>query len=153
MVADPIDINICNIWSAVIFYKRFSIGSFHLFNILMRREKALETIIILSLASLLIFIWRNINWIIFVPIGLLALSVISKKATIFIGKVWFDFSHYLGIVMSHIILFIIFFIFLIPLALLQRLFRKNQILKKNSSNSFFHKRNHRYTENDIKHPW
>lgn len=119
----------------------------------MNWEKSLETIIILALASLVACLWFDVSWLIYLSIGLLAISFISKKVTTLIAKVWFLFSEYLGIVMNYIIMFIIFYLFLCPLSFFQRLFGKNQILKKEDNNSHFIKRNHLYTDKDIKNPW
>lgn len=119
----------------------------------MNWEKALETIIVLALAALIIFLVMDVNWLLYVSIALLVLSIISKKATILIGKVWLSFSYYLGVFMNSIIMFIIFFLFLVPISFFQRLFGKNQILKKETNNSHFVIRNHWYTKKDIEKPW
>lgn len=119
----------------------------------MDKEKGLETIIVLALVSLLAFIKFDINWLLYVSIGLLIISIISKKLTIVIGKGWFSFSQYFGVVMNYIIMFIIFYFILTPLSFFQRLFGSNQILKKGNEDSHFHKRNHLYSEKDIKNPW
>ncbi len=119
----------------------------------MNREKSLETIIVLALATLISSSWFNISWLIYLSIALLAISFISKETTILLAKVWFAFSEYLGIVMNYIIMFIIFYIFLCPMSFFQRLLGKNQILKKEENNSHFIKRNHLFTDKDIKNPW
>ncbi|MBN2164796.1 MAG: hypothetical protein JW717_00800 [Marinilabiliaceae bacterium] len=119
----------------------------------MSREKALETIIVLAFVLLLIYLWRDIEWLIFVSAGLLILPIISKKATILVSKVWHGFSNYFGIFMNHIIIFIIFYLFLFPLSQLQKLSGKNQILKKKNSVTYFHKRNHLFSLRDIERPW
>ncbi|WP_308991280.1 hypothetical protein QLS71_001600 [Mariniflexile litorale] len=119
----------------------------------MNWEKSLETIIVLALVSLVASLWFDVNWLVYVSIGLLAMSFISKKLTIFIGKVWFAFSEYLGIVMNYITMSLIFYLFLCPISFFQRMFGANQILKKEENDSHFIKRNHLYTNKDIKNPW
>lgn len=116
-------------------------------------EKALETIIALTLASLIASLLLDINWLIYLSIGLLSISFISKWLTTMIGKGWFSFSNYLGIVMNYIIMFIIFYLFLCPLSFFQRLVGKNHILKKRGGNSYFLHRNHLYSDKDIENPW
>ena len=119
----------------------------------MNREKSLETIVVLALASIIASLWLHISWIIYVAIGLLVVSIISKKLTTFIGKVWLSFSNYLGVVMNYVLMFVIFYLFLVPLSFFQRLAGKNQILNKRNGNSHFHKRNHLYSKKDIENPW
>ncbi|MBU3821965.1 hypothetical protein KO566_07830 [Flavobacteriaceae bacterium XHP0103] len=119
----------------------------------MQREKALETIIVLALVLLVVHLKFDAIWAIYVSVGLLALSFISKKITLIIGKAWFSFSHYLGLVMNQIIMFVIFYVVLLPLSFFQRVLGNNQILKKPENNSYFHQRNHLYRKKDIEKPW
>lgn len=119
----------------------------------MTEEKGLETIIVLALASLIAFLTFDVNWLMYLAIVFLIIAVVSKKLTLFIGKIWFGFSHYLGLVMNSIIMFLIFFLILTPLSFFQRLTGNNQILKKGNADSYFYKRNYLYTKKDIEKPW
>ena len=119
----------------------------------MNREKGLETIVALTLVSLIAFIiFRNIGFI-YLGLGLLAIGTLSKKATIAIGKYWFLFSFYFGSVMNYVIMFLIFSLVLTPLSFLQRLVGQNKIMKKKNKKSNFKLSNHHYTEKDIEKPW
>lgn len=119
----------------------------------MNREKGLETIIILVLASLIVYLKFDTIWAIYLSLGLLAISLISKEITIIVARGWFSFSHYFGIVMNQIIMFVIFYLVLIPLSFFQRLMGSNHIFRKNKNNSYFHKRNHLFIRKDIERPW
>jgi hypothetical protein len=119
----------------------------------MNRGKALETIVVLSLASLIAYLKFDLNWLLYVSISLLLLSLVSKKFTIMVGKGWHSFSCFFGTIMNYIILFLIFYFFLIPLSFFQRLTGKNQILKKKSNETHFYHRNHLFTKKDIENPW
>lgn len=119
----------------------------------MEREKGLESIVALALVSLIAFLWLNINWLIYVAIGLLMIPLISKKLANIIGYLWFSFAEYLGTIMNYIIMFLVFYFVLFPVSLLQRLVGKNQILSKKGNNSYFHQRNYSFSEKDIDDPW
>ena len=119
----------------------------------MNREKALETIIVLALAFLIASLWLYTSWLMYLSIGLLTLSFISKRLTALIGKGWLSFSNYLGVVMNYIMLFIIFYFILFPLSFFQRQFNQNRILKKVKGDSHFHQRNHLFSIKDIENPW
>lgn len=153
MVAFTIDHNILIFRDINIFYKRLRVGTFHLLVILMNREKALESIVVLALAFLIVTIWRDTSWLIYLSIGLLAISFISRRLTALIGMGWLSFANYLGVVMNYIIMFIIFYFILSPLSFFQRKFNHNRILKKVKGDSHFHQRNHLYTIKDIENPW
>ena len=119
----------------------------------MNREKAFETIIVLALASLIVSIWLNVEWLVYVTMAFLIIGVVSKSTAMAIAKIWLGFSRYLGVVMNFVLMFVIFYLILIPLALLQRMFGRNQISRKNNENTHFHLRNHRYSSKDIDNPW
>lgn len=119
----------------------------------MKKEKAFETIIVLALVALIGFLVYDKIWLIYLSVTLLAVPIISVKIALFIAKIWFAFSDYIGMVMNYIVMFICFYIFLVPLSFLQKIFGKNQILKKQNGDSYFHKRNHLFTSEDINKPW
>ena len=119
----------------------------------MNKEKDLETVIVLALASLIIYIKFDANWGIYLAMGFLALAIISKKAINILSKIWFSFSNYLGLVMNYVIMFLIFYLILTPLSFFQRLLGKNQFHNEKKENSYFHKCNHLYGINDIEKPW
>ena len=119
----------------------------------MKKEKAFETIIILALAALIGFLVFQKIWLIYLSVALLVIPIISVKGALVIAEIWFGFSDYLGLVMNYVIMFICFFLFLVPLSFLQKLFGANQILKKKEGDSYFYKRNHLFTSKDIDKPW
>ncbi|MBU2913423.1 MULTISPECIES: hypothetical protein [Reichenbachiella] len=119
----------------------------------MNRETALETIVVLALASLVASLWLEIGWLVYLSIGLLTLALISKRLTLVIGRVWLIFSRYLGVVMNYVTMFVIFYFFLVPVSFFQRLTGSNHILKKKKGNSHFYTRNHLFSQKDIERPW
>lgn len=119
----------------------------------MTREKAFETILVLALASLIISLWLNVEWLDYVAVALLVIGIVSKRISMQIAKVWIGFSHYFGLMMNFVLMFVIFHFILIPLALLQRLLGSNHIRRKNTGNTYFHHRNHHYSSKDIDNPW
>lgn len=119
----------------------------------MKVEKAFETLIVLALTVLICFLVYQKIWLIYLSVALLIIPIISVKVALIIAQIWFGFSNYLGLVMNYIIMFICFFLFLVPLSFLQKLFGGNQISKKQEGVSYFHRRNHLFTNKDINKPW
>ncbi|ASV32417.1 hypothetical protein [Maribacter cobaltidurans] len=119
----------------------------------MTKEKGLETVLVLALVSLLVYVKFDLDWLLYVVFILLAIGILSKKLTLLIGKAWFTFSQYFGMVMNYLIMALIFYIVLTPLSFFQKLLGKNQILKKGTSESYFHHRNHTFSLKDIQKPW
>lgn len=119
----------------------------------MDRGKAFETITTLSLALLVIALWQDQTWPIYVSMALMAISISSTRVLLFIAKSWSSLSHYWGIVMNFVLMFLIFHFILLPLAILQRLFGRNQIRQKTVGMSYFNSRKHLFSSKDIDHPW
>ena len=145
--------HICNFWRIDFLNERLCSCSIYIQPVLVKKEKAFETIIILALAALVFFLIYQKNWLIYLALTILALPIISSKIAIWISNIWFTFSEYFGRVMNMIVMFICFHFFLVPLAFLQKTFGKNQILKKKEGNSYFIKRDHLFTSKDISKPW
>ena len=71
-----------------------------------------------------------------------------------VHKAWIFVSKVLGWISRHIILFLLFFFFLTPFALLLRLFGKQTIARHwKKEESYFSERNHVYTRGDFNNPW
>ncbi|TDB61363.1 SxtJ family membrane protein [Arundinibacter roseus] len=86
-----------------------------------------------------------------------AVGVISI-AVPFLGdlivKGWYKLAEILGAINGRILLSIIFFLILFPIAVLSRMGRKNPLsLKKEKSGSAFTERNHLYTAKDLEQVW
>ncbi|APZ46666.1 hypothetical protein BW723_10355 [Polaribacter reichenbachii] len=119
----------------------------------MKKEKTFETIIVLALASLICFLLFNVKWLVYLSVVFLVIPLISLKIALIIANIWLTFSNYLGLIMNYILMFVCFYFILVPISFLQKVFGGNQILKKQKGDSYFIKRNHLFTKNDIKNPW
>ncbi|GAF04040.1 SxtJ family membrane protein [Saccharicrinis fermentans] len=153
MVASTVNYDIHGIGHIDIFIKWICFSSIYIYFILMSREKAQEATLALVLLILIVVIKYEQSWLLFVAVVLIIVSFVSKKTSFVIAKGWFGIAHFIGIVMSHVVLFVIYYFVLFPLAVLQRLTGRNQLRKKDYVHSYFHWRNHLYDEEDVKKPW
>ncbi len=76
----------------------------------------------------------------------------------FIGKwiviLWFKLAHVLGWINTRILLSVIFYLFLFPIALLSRISKKNPLkLRKADGQSYYTERDHTYQKSDLKNIW
>ena len=95
------------------------------------------------------------NWFLAALI-LLVVNMIQPKAYFLAARGWLGFSHLLGTVMSKVILTVIFFAVVTPLALLRRALGHDPMrLKqwKRSDGSVFETRDHTYTPEEIERPF
>ena len=119
----------------------------------MTREKVLETILVLVLALGVFY------WIFRSPYFLLAAAIIGAIG-LFIPSLashihwaWMKLAHGMGYVMSKVLLTVIFFVFLLPLAWLSKLFGKNSVQLKSGEKSYFKERNFTYTKESLENVW
>jgi len=120
------------------------------------REKNLEAALAICAGLLVLFwIFDNKYFLIgatVVGVGALLSSFIAKMIAWF----WYKLAETLGKVNGFIILTVLFFLFLTPLAWLSKLFRKDELQLKRKTNpqdSYYIERNHSYAKKDLENLW
>jgi len=115
------------------------------------REK--ETIITIMVGFMLLYGIFSVSafWLTALVIGLAA--IISDKLTLWIHKAWFLLADILGYVMSRIVLGTLFFVVLLPVALMAKIFRKDMLMMKKGYSSYFIERHIEYQRKDLEKPW
>ena len=121
----------------------------------MKQQKEIQNVLVILLGFTLLFFlfhWEGFLWI----GGLLGIpALISSSLRNYMLKFWGQVASGLGAINSRIILGLIFFLILTPIALLSRLFSKDkmQLKKKADKASYFKMRNHVYSSEDFENPW
>ena len=83
-----------------------------------------------------------------------AISIFVPAAARGIEWVWFKLALGLGWINSRILLSVIYFLFLLPIAWISRLFTKDPLaLRKNKRATLFVTRDHLYTQKDLEDIW
>ncbi len=92
---------------------------------------------------------------VFLGIGfiVLLLSAVSEKAAIQIEKGWLWIGGTLGKINAAILLFLIYYLLLTPIAFLSRIGSKDPLQLKAPADSNFRFKNHKYVAEDLKNPW
>ena len=114
-----------------------------------------QTILVLCLATLLAFwYWEN-SVLLYLAIGLLFIGIAIYPAARLIHLVWMKFAHILGWVNTRILLGLIFFLALWPLAAIRQLFKQAVIERKPDPtvNTYFHTREKQLTTDDFERLW
>lgn len=89
-----------------------------------RRIDVVQTISVLALAALVChFIWE-VKWLVWLAAGLLILTLTPNPLADGIAGLWLKLSGQIGNVMSRILLSLVFFLLLTPLAVLYRFFNR-----------------------------
>ncbi|MEM0998615.1 MAG: SxtJ family membrane protein [Bacteroidota bacterium] len=119
------------------------------------RAKQLETILVITAGMIVFFfIFRQVAFL-YVALGVATAGLAVPLAAKYIHLGWMGLAKVLGFINSHILLGVIFFLILTPLALLRRAFsRKDSLqLRKKDGESYYTERNHTYEAADLENPW
>jgi hypothetical protein len=116
-------------------------------------DSGLALTLILLLIKLFFKVPISDIWIIIFLILTMTIPRIFYPFTI----LWLNFSDFLGQIMSKVILFFVYILFVIPVALIRRILGKDslklKLFKNNSDKSVFISRNHLFTAEDMKSPY
>ncbi|MCB0739399.1 MAG: hypothetical protein KDC92_17965 [Bacteroidetes bacterium] len=91
--------------------------------------------------------------LLYVGIGAGVLSLLSKFVLDKIIWLWFSLASVMGFIMSKVLLTVVFYVFLFPVALLSRIGKKNSLQLKRPQQTTFIERNHTYTKDDLENIW
>lgn len=92
--------------------------------------------------------------IIYISLIISAIGVFSNKLSKFIEKIWYKFSFYVSQIIPNILLTIIFFILLTPIALLSKLFKtKSNFLSKDQSKTAYKNQIKQFDKKSFERAW
>lgn len=95
------------------------------------------------------------DWLLFVALGVGLLTLLLPALARWVSWGWFKLAEGLGYVNSRVLLTLIFFGFLLPVALLYRMVNRNLLALRSgrSAQSVFTERNHTYAAKDLENSW
>ncbi|MEL6657809.1 MAG: SxtJ family membrane protein [Bacteroidota bacterium] len=116
------------------------------------RDKVYESVLAVLLLLLLLyyFFWRT-EWMLVGTVVFLVVTLVSPWVARVVSLGWNTLTKGIGFAMNHVLMTIIFLVFLTPIAFLYRLTRRKPTT--NGNESAFKDRNHRYVPKDIESPW
>ena len=119
----------------------------------MNRSKHLETILVLVLALLVCYFISHNTLYIKIALALGAIGVFIPFLAGKIHWLWMKLAHVLGYIMSRVLLTLIYFLFVVPLAFFSKLAGKNTVQLKRKNSSYFKERNFTYTKESLENVW
>ena len=121
----------------------------------MNKEQELKTIIVLSLAWLILFIIFKIKIFLFLTALFLLLALLGGKPSYLIAKGWLKFADIIGKFNTKVIIFITFYLFIAPFAIIYRIFNKKQVndFFNKKEKSYFKDINKKYEKKDLEQLW
>ncbi|MEI6277503.1 MAG: hypothetical protein WCP08_16000 [Prolixibacteraceae bacterium] len=120
----------------------------------MDRLKNLETCLVIVTGLLILHVFYEQNSLLIAAILIGLIGVFLEKPASWIAWLWYKIADILGLIVPKIILTLVFFIFLFPISVLSKIFRKNgPDLSKEGKNSTWVIRQHQFVKDDLTKPW
>ena len=119
------------------------------------KDKTMETSLVITTGLLLLWFVYKIDWILFVSLMIGVLSLISSTFAGGITITWKKIADILGLVMPKVLLSIVFYLVLTPVALVSRLFTKDalSLKRKNKEESYWIEHVHLFEPEDFEKTW
>ncbi len=148
-------------WCINRYWRRFCCSAIylHTFLTIVQNQDRFKNILVIVtglLALPFIFKWSDSTKDIFIKVALLvgAVSALLPIAAKWIDWAWLKLALGLGWINSRILLSVIYFVFLMPIAILSRLFTKDPLqLKAKKAATLYDHRDHLYTKEDLENIW
>jgi hypothetical protein len=112
------------------------------------------TVLTIVFGVLIINIFMDNKYVHYFCIVLAGVSIFSKIASTFIEKIWLNLSFVLSLIIPNILLSLLFFLVLTPIAWLTKVFKvKSDFNIENKQESFFVQKNKSFDKDSFENAW
>lgn len=121
----------------------------------MNQNEVIKTINVLALVALIAFVLSKAFWLVLTALILLLLGLFKNPIATIIATYWMKFAMFIGNINSKIILTLVFYVILTPLAFLFRYFNKEIVnhFKNKKQDSYFEDLNITYNKEVFERVW
>ena len=113
-----------------------------------------KTMLTISTGFLVIFVITKLQWMLLVALIIGLIGILSNFLSKQIDFLWNKLAWVLSLIVPKILLSVIFYLILFPIALLSKLFRKSAVLSlKNKMDSVFVNSNKEFSKSSFENPW
>ena len=116
-------------------------------------KKVIEGMLTVTVGLLIVRFLFDIPVLAQVALGTGLVGLFIPFLAKWIAWTWFKISDGIGAVVSRVLLTVIFFGVLVPIAFLSRLFTKGDLQLKRKEGSYYSDRNHLYEPKDFENVW
>jgi hypothetical protein len=120
------------------------------------RHRSLETLAVLAAACIVCGLVFNVPAFGYVALGLLLIGLFFKRLAVRLAGAWLGFAAVLGAVNSKVLLTLVYYVVLAPVAFVYRRTHGDSLnLKRGADNrqSYWTVRDHRFEPRDLERPW
>lgn len=117
------------------------------------RAKQLETCLVIVTGLIVIWLIAKKVEIIYAAIAIGVIGAFIPSIAKWIHWLWYKIAEIMGGIMSKVLLSLVFFLFLFPIAVLYRMFSKDTLQLKRNGQSYWTVRDHDYSKKDLENAW
>lgn len=118
------------------------------------KSEPLKTILVITLGMTIVYLVTNLKWTLQIALIVGLSGVVSNYLAVKIDFLWMKLTWVLSMIVPNILLTAFFFIVLMPVALLSRIFgKKNQLSLKNTTDSLFKDHKRTFDRSYFEKPW
>lgn len=119
----------------------------------MKKEKQLEAIVVIVTGTIVLYLVYKLMLFIYIGLGVGISAIAIQPLAKLLAQGWYKLGDLMGFVVSKVVLGIMYYLLLVPIAFFHNLFNKDTLRLKRSSDSFWVTRNRKYEANDLKNTW
>jgi hypothetical protein len=113
-----------------------------------------KTILVITVGFLVIYFFSGFKWSLYTAIIVGVLGLLSDLLAKKIDYLWMKLTWVLSMIVPNVLLSVIFYLFLTPIALLSRIFgEKNQLSLKNTKDSLFKENTKKFEKSSFEKTW
>jgi len=122
----------------------------------LKRERTLETMLVITVGLLVLHLIFKKPWLLTAALVLGLIGVFSNFLSEKITLGWMKFAEVLGRINAAILLSVVFFLFVTPIAFVRKLFTRKDTLHLHDARTaptLYEERNHAYEAKDLENTW
>ena len=117
------------------------------------KSNPVKTILIIITGLLIIYLYNKINLFLNIILALCLIAIFSPYISKKIEFLWFKIAYILSLIIPNIVLGIIFYLILFPIALLSRISSNDPLVLKNKSKTIYKEVDKTFSKECFKNTW
>ncbi|MFA9391773.1 MAG: hypothetical protein ACERKD_18325 [Prolixibacteraceae bacterium] len=119
----------------------------------MKKEKQLEALVVIVTGMILLYLVYHSSVFLYIGLGVGIAAIVIQPLAKLLALAWYKLGDLLGYVVSKVVLGVMFYLLLVPIAFLHNRFNKDTLNLKRKKDSLWSERKHQYTPDDLKNIW
>lgn len=120
---------------------------------ILSREKNIETMLTIVVGFIALFFVFEKQWLLYIALGIGLTGMFSDFLSSKFSWAWYKLAEILGMIAPRILLSIVFYFFLFPIALLSRIGSKDPLKLKKGYTSYYSDRIAEFKKEDFEKTW